>query len=307
MHDAKSEIMRDIDSFVASIRSVGEKNMDATASLETRCVKLEARMNENEHAANDETNVINQLKMNLANAERALAELRDDSERRFQEAEYAVDCLKEEVSDGFSARLVVCEARLYDDCPVGSRARRETALANLERKYATKAELEDLDLLVQKEHDKYKESLQANLKATEQARRAKEMDTAAMLSEHKSMLGKHAKMLENSQKKVEKIEKEKKTKEVEEAKKTDVFEKSMAVVVHDDDALDHGGGALPSVGGGDRPREPAGRRAGSCAATATTSASAAGAASSQNAGSARRAGASRNRQSATRGSLRPAS
>jgi len=226
VHDAKTEIMRDIDSFVASIRSVGEKNMDATASLETRCVKLEARMNENEHAANDETNVINQLKMNLANAERALAELRDDSERRFQEAEYAVDCLKEEVSDGFSARLVVCEARLDDDCPVGSRARRETALANLERKYATKAELEDLDLLVQKEHDKYKESLQANLKATEQARRAKEMDTAAMLSEHKSMLGKHAKMLENSQKKVEKIEKEKKTKEVEEAKKTDVFEKS---------------------------------------------------------------------------------
>ena len=27
----------------------------------------------------------------------------------------------------------------------------------------------------------------------------------------------------------------------------------LAVVVHDDDALDHGGGALPSVGGGDRP------------------------------------------------------
>lgn len=193
--DAKADIMLDIDSFVGSIKSIGEKNMDATAALETRCVKLESRLNDMAHALEDSKNDQTQLRLRLEAGDEASNRLFGELAVRLADSEASVARLTEEVSDGFGARLVACEARLDDDLPVGQGARVERRLDAFAASNASRKDLEDLDVATQREMQTFREATDAKARALDQKRAAKDVDAAAALTELSVACQRHAKAL----------------------------------------------------------------------------------------------------------------
>ena len=108
---------------------------------------------------------------------------------------------------------------------MGTGDMRAKELDTLEKKCAMKKELEELDLIVQKEHDKFKESLAANMKAAEQARRQVDLETNAALREHKTRIERQEKRVAELGTTQKTFKEESKRRETEIAKKKAVVEK----------------------------------------------------------------------------------